>query len=718
MKKISLLLFASVLVFSCTKDVELADASADLTSTLAQYDDTNMGIYKGVFTTQGTLERGIIEINITPNNLGVATLKLTSGQEISFVADRKIEAGAEVQNLVFSSSSVIASFKLSADLDGTNVQITDVMYKGIASGAIAAHETSRAPVVPITGVLACDDCAAHPLLVTGDTGTLSFIYVGDGSGDDSLTAMVDVGVIFSNGGTQSGCVDGGAQTTCDISGGGTFGSNVVAWDGTHTFNNADDCSEAAGTWSLNSGNHGDFTGTFTSDVTCVPPPPAPAGDTPATAISITLGAEGDGCSVETNTALLATNEHTDSGLATTCYGTGFPDIYYSWTATTDGLTLTALNIASTSVPGVSVMDAATMTEITCGEGSFGAISLSGWAIGDSLLIRVSAVIDIPFCIEEFSIPSIPANDLCGDAEDVLCGATVTGNTVTATNSDAERGNDVWYTLTDTSAGNSVNISLCGSGFDTYLSVYDACSGTLVVSNDDFCGGQSELTFTADGTTAYIIRVDGYNSSNAGAFTMSITCTIPPPPSSCGLGSFGGNGSTGAITDNSCPVDDAFVYNEEIDGVIGVNTILDKVSIDISHTWDSDLQIKLVSPSGTSLDLSIANGGQYDNYTQTVFQDGGGDITAGSAPFTGTFQAQGGTFASAFGGQSIVGDWTLAVCDSAMGDAGILNEYLVCFTPIPEPLVESTVRSTYVRPVSNNADPAVISPPPSWNTVCV
>ncbi|MFT4699279.1 MAG: hypothetical protein ACI9SJ_002445 [Flavobacteriaceae bacterium] len=272
MKKLFLLLFASVLVFSCTKDLELTDSTTNLSATIAQYDDTNMGVYKGLFTTVGTMERGVIEINITPNNYAVASLKLVSGQEISFKADRKIEAGAEVQDLAFSSSSVMASFKLSADLEGNNVQITEVIYKGITSGAIAAHENSRAPVTPITGVLACDDCDAHPLLVTGDTGTFSLLFVGDGSADDDVTALADVGLVVSvtNVGAQSGCVDGGASTTCNIAGGGTIGGNVIGYAGTHTYLNGSDCSEAGGTWSLNSSNHGSYTGTFTSDVTCTP----------------------------------------------------------------------------------------------------------------------------------------------------------------------------------------------------------------------------------------------------------------------------------------------------------------------------------------------------------------------------------------------------------------------------------------------------------------
>ncbi|WP_443633893.1 hypothetical protein ABXT64_02935 [Candidatus Marifrigoribacter sp. Uisw_064] len=322
MKKLFLLLFASVLVLSCTKDVELADSSADLSATLAQYDDTNMGVYKGVFTTQGTLERGILEINITPNNVGVATLKLTSGQKINFIADRTIEAGAEVQNLAFSSSSIMASFKLSADLDGANVQISDVVYKGITSGAIAAHETSRAPVVPITGVLACDDCDVHPFLETGDTGTFSIVFVGDGTGDDSVNWLADVGGVVNGTGNQASCTPIGAQMDCVISGGITIGANVVDWNGIHTYNTSSDCSDASGTWSLASGNYGNFTGTFTSDVTCAPA--APANDTCATAEAAVCGGSYTG---NTDTA---TDE---DGF----YG---PDVWYSLTGLVAGAEVT------------------------------------------------------------------------------------------------------------------------------------------------------------------------------------------------------------------------------------------------------------------------------------------------------------------------------------------------------------------------------------------
>jgi hypothetical protein len=99
-----------------------------------------------------------------------------------------------------------------------------------------------------------------------------------------------------------------------------------------------------------------------------------------------------------------------------------------------------------------------------------------------------------------------------------------------------------------------------------------------------------------------------------------------------------------------------------------------VELDITHTWDSDITINLTSPTGTVLVLSDRNGGLDDNYTDTVFADGGDDITTGTAPFTGTFEPEGGTFADTFAGEEITGDWVLSVVDGFQGDDGTLNAF--------------------------------------------
>ena len=118
------------------------------------------------------------------------------------------------------------------------------------------------------------------------------------------------------------------------------------------------------------------------------------------------------------------------------------------------------------------------------------------------------------------------------------------------------------------------------------------------------------------------------------------------------------------------------------GVIGTDANIENVSIDITHTWAGDLVISLVSPTGTELILSDGNGGSADNYTGTVFEDGGADITAATAPFTGTFAPEGGTFAATFAGESITGDWQLKICDTASGDSGTVDSFTLSIC-VPE-----------------------------------
>ncbi len=226
-------------------------------------------------------------------------------------------------------------------------------------------------------------------------------------------------------------------------------------------------------------------------------------------------------------------------------------------------------------------------------------------------------------------------------------------------------------------------------------LHDCTFATIVTSNDDNnpeCGsfGPSYAEFVNDGSTNYIIRVDGFNASSFGAYELTIGCMAPPPPPECPVGNVGGSGAAGGLSDNSCPVDDALVYTETTTGTIGTDYAVNTVTLNISHTWVSDLEIKLVAPDGvTSLDLTIANGGSGDDYTDTVFQDGGGDITAAAPPYTGTFAPQGGDFATAFAGQAVNGDWTLAICDSASGDVGTVNSWLICFSPLTAPAAAAT-----------------------------
>lgn len=98
-----------------------------------------------------------------------------------------------------------------------------------------------------------------------------------------------------------------------------------------------------------------------------------------------------------------------------------------------------------------------------------------------------------------------------------------------------------------------------------------------------------------------------------------------------------------------------------------------VTVNIDHTYDGDLTIKLRSPDGTEVVLADNVGGSGDNFTNTIFDDQAAiAIQDGTAPFTGTFRPQGNL--SALEGQLIAGDWTLSILDNANQDGGNLNSW--------------------------------------------
>ncbi|MEN9370851.1 MAG: hypothetical protein RI952_1716, partial [Bacteroidota bacterium] len=102
-----------------------------------------------------------------------------------------------------------------------------------------------------------------------------------------------------------------------------------------------------------------------------------------------------------------------------------------------------------------------------------------------------------------------------------------------------------------------------------------------------------------------------------------------------------------------------------------------VCVNITHTWDSDLDIYLQSPNGTRIELSTDNGSLDDNYTNTCFSMSAATlITAGTAPFTGNFIPEQ-SFAL-LNGSVINGNWQLVVQDDLGGDTGTLNNWSITF----------------------------------------
>lgn len=114
-------------------------------------------------------------------------------------------------------------------------------------------------------------------------------------------------------------------------------------------------------------------------------------------------------------------------------------------------------------------------------------------------------------------------------------------------------------------------------------------------------------------------------------------------------------------------------------VSGVATIADlNLTLNIAHSFDSDLEAYLVSPSGTKILLFSHVGDWGQNFTNLTLDDeAGASIDAAAAPFTGTFQAQGRL--SLVDGEDPNGTWTLVISDTSVCDAGTLTGWSLTFT---------------------------------------
>ena len=109
-----------------------------------------------------------------------------------------------------------------------------------------------------------------------------------------------------------------------------------------------------------------------------------------------------------------------------------------------------------------------------------------------------------------------------------------------------------------------------------------------------------------------------------------------------------------------------------------------VRLSLTHTWDSDLRVRLTRAGSTVVTtLSNRRGGSGDNYSNTLFDDEAGTaIASGVAPFAGSFRPETGSPLSAYDNQNARGTWTLTVEDLAGADIGNLTAWSLIVTGSP------------------------------------
>jgi hypothetical protein len=149
-------------------------------------------------------------------------------------------------------------------------------------------------------------------------------------------------------------------------------------------------------------------GTLFVSVTCLAPAGGAPGDTFDDPLSLSPSSEGTGCAV--NNFIVDLNDTTNGGFSDSPYDSncgGFTDIFYEVVTTTSGLLATS----GLGNPTITAYDL-TGTELSC-VASFGSLALSGWTVGDIIIIQVAAIpIEVGFCLEAFTIP-LPTFVPCG-----------------------------------------------------------------------------------------------------------------------------------------------------------------------------------------------------------------------------------------------------------------------------------------------------------------
>ncbi|MBC7642442.1 MAG: proprotein convertase P-domain-containing protein, partial [Flavobacterium sp.] len=138
-----------------------------------------------------------------------------------------------------------------------------------------------------------------------------------------------------------------------------------------------------------------------------------------------------------------------------------------------------------------------------------------------------------------------------------------------------------------------------------------------------------------------------------------------------------SGKAGAISDNN--TENLFDLNVDKIGNSSKDFGFESIQIDITHSWNSDLDIFLIAPDGTKVRLVQANGGSSQNYKNTIFNMSSKiKITDAYAPFTGTYLPENSNLGVFNNSKNLSGKWQLSITDTYSGNSGVLNNWSINF----------------------------------------
>ncbi|MBL0355402.1 MAG: gliding motility-associated C-terminal domain-containing protein [Chitinophagaceae bacterium] len=164
--------------------------------------------------------------------------------------------------------------------------------------------------------------------------------------------------------------------------------------------------------------------------------------------------------------------------------------------------------------------------------------------------------------------------------------------------------------------------------------------------------------------------------------------------------FNGTGGTipGTSTTQTCfPINVTGVGN-----INDVNNGLASVCIRITHPYIDELEVVLKAPDGTTVPLTIQNGGSGNDYNNTCFSNSATtSIKFGTAPFSGTYIPEG-YLGAVNNGQNANGAWRLCIQDRRTGaNQGVLNTWSLTFNNTPAALPPAFPACANTLPVNSS-----------------
>lgn len=145
----------------------------------------------------------------------------------------------------------------------------------------------------------------------------------------------------------------------------------------------------------------------------------------------------------------------------------------------------------------------------------------------------------------------------------------------------------------------------------------------------------------------------------------------------------------------------------------------QVCLEITHTWDADLEVRLKSPDNTNIILFSGVGGSENNFTGTCLSNNGGNgfILNANAPFTGNYIPFNGL--NVFNNnQDPNGTWELLVRDTYSADTGSIHFASITFSnnPPPDPGPPPVICSTCACP--SGAATCPLMPDMTASALCI